>query len=135
MARSRSMMSGFKWRAIFTASVPSQASPMTLRSGSASRRRRRPSRKIGLSSAITIRTGWGLRLSIRCFRLLRDTDFEPRALSRIRFYREFARNDTDPLFDHERSLAQRVQVHLREPSGEWEAAAVIFDHQRPAAVS
>ena len=69
-------MSGLSCLASLTASAPSHASPITLRSGSVSKRRRKPSRKIGWSSAIRMRVGCGRRLSIGCLPALRDSDFQ-----------------------------------------------------------
>ena len=69
-------MSGLSCFASRTASAPSQASPITLRSGSVSKSRRKPSRKIGWSSAITMRVGCDRRLSIGYLPALRDRDFQ-----------------------------------------------------------
>ena len=76
-------MSGFNCRASFTASAPSEASPRTFRSGSASSSRRRPSRKIGWSSAITRRTGCDFLKFMGHFSTPWNADFQARSLSGI----------------------------------------------------
>src|ERR1700757_770235 len=132
IAKSSRRISGLSCRASFTASAPSQASPMTFRSGSASSRRRNPSRKMGWSSAITMRIGWLLLLSILRLPVVRDRDFQPRTPARIRFYREFSFNQTHPFPNDQRPLAHRFQFDLGEASCEGESLTVILNGQLPA---
>src|SRR5271166_4191484 len=131
MARSSRRMSGFNCRARRTASAPSAASPNTFKSDSASRSRRSPSRKIGWSSAITIRTGCGFLKFIQTFPAPRNFDFQARTLTGIRFYSECAPNQTDSFPDDRGTLAQLVQLLLSQAAGKWKALAVILQGQAP----
>src|ERR1700683_196803 len=134
IARSSKRISGFNVRASRTASAPSEPSPITFKSGSASSNRRKPSRKIGWSSAITIRTGCDFLKFIGNLSTLRNLDFQPRPQAGIRFYRECACNQTHSfLYDH-RPFAHRFKFILRQPPGKRKAFAVIFQRQAPLAV-
>src|SRR5579862_8305647 len=131
IARSSNRMSGFSWRANFTASAPSEASPSTLKSDSASSNRRNPSRKIGWSSAITRRTCCDFLKCMRYFPIPRHTDFQTRSLSGSRFYREFAGNQTYPLFYDLGPFAIFFQLLVIVAASKLETAAVVFHGQVP----
>src|SRR5712691_15050 len=133
IARSSKRISGFNCRASLTASAPSEASPNTFKFGSASRSRRNPSRKIGWSSAITIRTGCDFLKFIRNFSTPRNLNFQTSSHTGIRFYSESALNQTNTFLDDRRPLAHLVQFVLAEASGEGKAIAVIFHGQAPLA--
>src|SRR5574340_161389 len=130
MARSRRRMSGRSWRARSMVSAPSAASPTTVRPGSVSSRRRRPSRKMGWSSAIRRRTVESCSgIAHLCF--LRNGDLQMTALTGYGLDAQFAPQATHPFFDDLGPLAGGVQVLKREPALEPEAAAVILDTKLP----
>src|SRR6185312_14548291 len=126
MAKSRSRMSGFSWRASFTASAPSQASPITFRSDSVSSNLRKPSRKIGWSSAMTMRIGSDLLLSIGGFSSLRYANFQSGATAWGGLYSQNSVNQVYPLTDHNGASTCRFKFNVGQSSGEWKAATVIF---------
>src|SRR6266404_3762984 len=130
MARSRSRMSGLSLRACLTASSPSDASPTTRRSDSASSRRRKPSRKMGCSSAIRMRISVGA-LAIE---FLREGDFQARSSSGHGIDGELAVDGADAFLDHHRATAPRVKVSLRQMAREVKSMAVIIHHQLAVAV-
>src|SRR5258708_5076127 len=132
--RSSNRMSGFNCLTSFTASAPSEASPRTFISASASSNRRRPSRKIGWSSAITRRTGCDFLKFIRQFPVFRHRDFQARPLSGIRFYRELATNQAHSLFYYRGPFAQIFHLLLAVAPFERKSFAVVFDRQTPPAV-
>src|SRR5450755_270207 len=134
MERSSNKISGFSCLTSFTASAPSEASPRTFMSASASSNRRRPSRKIGWSSAITRRTGCDFLKFIRQFPASRHRDFQARPLSGIRFYRELAANQAHPLFYYQRPFAQIFHLLLAIATLERKSFAVVLDRQIPPAV-
>src|SRR5258708_421852 len=135
IAKSNKRMSGFNCRASLTASAPSEASPSTFKSGSASRSRRNPSLKIGWSSAITMRTGCALLKFIGNFSTLWNLDFHARPHTGIRFYRERACNQTHPLLDNHWPPTHLVKLFLGQPAGKREPIAVILHRQAPLAVT
>src|ERR1017187_2310614 len=128
MARSSRRMSGLISVASFTASRPSQASPTTFISFSDSSRRRSPSRKMGWSSAITIRMEL-TRLSMTALSGRWNPNLQPSAVSRIRFYREFARKQANPFPDHSRSLSRGIQFSLRHCSRKRETPPIVLHRQ------
>src|SRR6266849_7694385 len=125
MARSRRRMSGLISVASFTASRPSQASPTTFMSGSASSSRRRPSRKIGGSSAMT------MRMERPCLSIVRlscrwDAYLHSSTVSRVRFYRECARKQAHSFADHCRPLPRYRQLRLGQPSRERKSSPIVL---------
>src|ERR1017187_7772457 len=128
MARSSRRMSGLISVATFTASKPSQASPTTFISCSNSSRRRSPPRKMGGSSAITIRMEL-TRLSMIALSCRWNANLQPSAVSRIRFYREFARKQANPFPDHSRSFSRGIQFSLRHCSRKRETPPIVLHRQ------
>src|ERR1700692_728202 len=131
MARSSNKISGFNCRASFTASAPSEASPNTFKFGSASSSRRNPSRKIGWSSAITIRTGCDFLKFIGTFSIPWNLNLQPCSQTGIRFYSESALNQTAPLLNNGRPLSHLIQFILTQAAGKGKAFAVILKRQAP----
>src|SRR5215470_9798560 len=134
IARSNNRISGFNSRASFTASAPSHASPTTFNPSSDSSSRRNPSRKMGWSSAMTMRTGCDLRLSICDGSLLGYCYLKARTSAWSRFYREFALNDSNSLLNHRRSSSLGVKLGVRQAALKRKTAPVILDHEVPFAI-
>ena len=65
-----------------------------------------------------------IRLSRR-----RNPYFQPCAVSRSRFYREFARQQAYSFPDHRRPLACRLQFRIRQPSGKRKSLAIVLYRQ------
>ena len=70
---------------------------------------------------------------MRRFRFSRDSNFQARALSRIRFYREFPGNNTYAFLYHQRPFP----VHPfppEKPARKGKALSIVFNRQIPVAV-
>src|ERR1700676_3594032 len=131
MAKSSNRMAGFNCRASLTASAPSEASPKTFKFGSASSSRRNPSRKIGWSSAITIRTGCDFLKFIGPFSIPWNPNIQTCTHTGIRFYSESAFNQTYALLDDRGTLAHLVQLILAQPAGKGKACTVVLEREAP----
>src|SRR5215472_15223907 len=131
IARSSKRMSGFSCRASLTASAPSDASPITLISASASSSRRSPSRKIGWSSAMTKRTCCGFLKFMRHIPVPRHGDLQSSSLTGIRFYREFPGNQTHTFLDDHGAFAGLFNLLLIVTSSEGKTLAIIFECEIP----
>src|SRR5208282_4831044 len=59
----------------------------------------------------------------------RNSDFQPCAVTRSRFYREFGCQQAYSFPDHRRSLARRLQFRIRQPSGKRKSLTVILHRQ------
>src|ERR1035437_1443224 len=133
IATSSRRMSGVSWRVCVTASAPSAASPTTSNSGSASSKRRKPSRKMVWSSAMTMRTD-GSFLSIGLVSFLWNGDFELGSMARIRFNHHVSVHCPDSFLDDRRSAAEVVELGQGEAAGKRKALAVIVNYQLPRTV-
>src|SRR3989442_166324 len=136
IARSSSNTSGSSSATSLTASSPSFAAPTTRRSGLVSRSLINPSRKMGWSSAITIRIGMrdGNALSVDPMTRQWNSNFEAGPLAGIGFDRQLAAEPPDALFDDRWTFLRVFEIVLRQPSGEGKAASVVIDGQDAASV-
>src|ERR1035438_904642 len=58
-----------------------------------------------------------------------NSDFQPRAVPRSRFYREFARHKSHSFADHRRALPRRLQFRVGEPARKGKSFAVVLNRQ------
>src|SRR5262249_20534603 len=133
IARSSSSTSGSRWATSFNASSPSLAVPTTRRSGLVSRSLMRPSRKIGWSSATTMRMGW-YGLSVDRMARERNGNFETRALARIGFDGELAAEQPHALLYHPGPFLCLREVSLRQATRERKTASVVLDQDDTTSV-
>src|SRR5437667_8038525 len=125
IATSRSRTSGCESRAIRIASMPSLPSETTSKPGSLSSSRRNPSRKIGWSSAIEMRTRRGesgMDPSVQ-------RELESRADAGRRIDRELCACDAGAFLDDGGPYATFLHFTRREAALELEPLPVVFDHE------
>src|SRR5256714_4270100 len=131
MATSSSRMSGCESRAMRIASMPSLPSETTSKPGSLSSSRRRPSLKIGWSSAMEMRTRRGCSgMDPRIERQL-----EARADAWGRIDGQLRPRDARPLLDDGGPYAPSLQLPRRETPLEPEPLPVVFDDQRARVIA
>src|SRR5579875_470378 len=133
MARSKRRMSGLSSRVWVTVSAPSAASPATSNSGSASSKRRSPSRKMVWSSAMRIRTD-GSFLSIGFVSFLGNSNLQPRSMSGSRLDEHLASHSAYSFLDHCRPAPQAVEIIQGKPAGKRKAVTIVSNHQLPHTV-